>query len=46
MAALADRLMVLGRYNRANMEYRMVNPETGGAEDITCSVADMEVLKL
>ena len=28
------------------MEYRMVNPETGDAEDITCSVADMEVLKL
>ena len=28
------------------MEYRMINPETGEAEDITCSVADMEVLKL
>ena len=28
------------------MEYRMINPETGDAEDITCSVADMEVLKL
>ena len=27
------------------MEYRMVNPETGQAEDISCSVADMEVLK-
>ena len=27
------------------MEYRMVNPETGKAEDITCTVADMEVLK-
>ena len=27
------------------MEYRMVNPETGQAEDITCSVADMLVLK-
>ena len=28
------------------MQYRMVNPETGEAEDIECSVADMEVLKL
>ena len=27
------------------MEYRMVNPETGEAEDICCTVADMEVLK-
>ena len=27
------------------MEYLMVNPETGEAEDITCTVADMEVLK-
>ena len=27
------------------MEYRMVNPETGNAEDISCTVADMEVLK-
>jgi hypothetical protein len=27
------------------MEYRMINPETGQAEDITCTVADMEVLK-
>ena len=24
----------------------MINPETGQAEDITCTVADMEVLKL
>ena len=28
------------------MQYRMVNPETGEAEYIECSVADMEVLKL
>ena len=27
------------------MEYRMVNPETGQAEDITCTVDDMLVLK-
>ena len=27
------------------MEYRMVNPETGQAEDITCTVEDMLVLK-
>ena len=27
------------------MEYSMVNPETGEAEDISCTVADMEVLK-
>ena len=45
MELLADRQMVLGRYNRGSMEYLMVNPETGEAEDITCTVADMEVLK-
>ena len=45
MELLADRQMVLGRYNRGSMEYLMVNPETGEAEDISCSVADMEVLK-
>ena len=28
------------------MQYRMVNPESGEAEDIECSVAVMEVLKL
>ena len=28
------------------MQYRMVNPESGEAEDIESSVADMEVLKL
>lgn len=28
------------------MEYRMVNPATGETEDISCTVADMEVLKL
>ena len=28
-----------------DMQYRMVNPETGEAEDIECSVADMLVLK-
>ena len=27
------------------MEYRMVNPETGKAEDISCTVSDREVLK-
>ena len=27
------------------MEYRMVNTETGKAEDISCTVSDMEVLK-
>ena len=27
------------------MKYRMINPETGNAEDLECSVADMEVLK-
>ena len=27
------------------MEYRMISPETGEAEDITCSVDDMLVLK-
>ena len=27
------------------MEYLMVNPETGEAEDISCTVADMAVLK-
>ena len=27
------------------MEYRMVNPETGEAEDITATVADMLTLK-
>ena len=37
--------MAVGRFNRGNMEYLMVNPETGEAEDITCTVADMEVLK-
>jgi len=27
------------------MEYRMINPETVKAEDVSCSVADMETLK-
>ncbi len=27
------------------MEYRMINPATGEAEDVSCSIADMEVLK-
>ena len=27
------------------MEYRMINPVTGEAEDVSCSVADMETLK-
>ena len=26
--------------------YRMINPETSIVEDIRCSIADMEVLKL
>jgi hypothetical protein len=26
-------------------QYRMVNPETGEAEDISCKIADMEALK-
>jgi len=26
-------------------QYRMVNPETGEAEDVMCTIADMEVLK-
>ena len=25
--------------------YRMVNPDTGETEDISCTIADMEVLK-
>jgi len=25
--------------------YRMVNPETGEAEDVLCTISDMEVLK-
>lgn len=28
------------------MKYRMINPNTGEAEDLDCTVADMEVLKL
>jgi len=28
------------------MEYRMINPATQVAEDISCTVADMEVMKL
>ena len=28
------------------MQYRMINPNTGEAEDLDCTVADMEVLKL
>ena len=27
------------------MEYRMINPATQEAEDITCTIADMEVMK-
>lgn len=27
------------------MEYRMINPQSGEAEDVSCSVADMECLK-
>jgi hypothetical protein len=27
------------------MEYRMINPETAKAEDVSCTVADMETLK-
>ena len=45
MAQLADRQMVLGKSNRGNMEYRMINPDTGEPEDITATVADMLTLK-
>ena len=45
MGLRVARTMAVGRFNRGNMEYLMVNPETGEAEDITCTVADMEVLK-
>ena len=27
------------------MEYRMINPKTQEAEDISCTIADMEVMK-
>ena len=46
MGLRVARTMAVGRFNRGNMEYLMVNPETGEAEDISCTVADMEVLKL
>ncbi|MCP4800410.1 MAG: hypothetical protein GY893_10730 [bacterium] len=26
-------------------QYRMVNPETGNTEDISCTIADMEAMK-
>ena len=39
------RTMAVGRFNRGNMEYRMINPETGEPEDITATVADMLTLK-
>ena len=45
MGLRVARTMAVGRFNRGNMEYLMVNPETGESEDITCTVADMEVLK-
>ena len=45
MAQLADRQMALGRFNRGNMEYRMINPDTGEPEDVTATVADMLTLK-
>ena len=45
MAQLADRQMALGRFNRGNMEYRMINPATGEPEDVTATVADMLTLK-
>ena len=45
MAQLADRQMVLGKSNRGNMEYRMINPATGEPEDVTATVADMLTLK-
>jgi len=45
MAQRVVRMMAVGKSNRDNMEYRMVNPETGEAEDITATVADMLTLK-
>ena len=39
------RVMAVGRFNRGNMEYRMINPVTGEPEDITATVADMLTLK-
>ena len=45
MAQRVVRMMAVGKSNRDNMEYRMINPETGEAEDITATVADMLTLK-
>ena len=39
------KMMAVGRFNRGNMEYRMINPDTGEPEDITATVADMLTLK-
>ena len=39
------KVMAVGRFNRGNMEYRMINPKTGEPEDITATVADMLTLK-
>ena len=45
MAQRVVRMMAVGKSNRDNMEYRMINPETGEPEDITATVADMLTLK-
>ena len=45
MELLVVRTMAVGRFNRGNMEYRMINPETGEPEDITATIADMLTLK-
>ena len=39
------RVMAAGKFNRDNMEYRMINPKTGEPEDITATVEDMLTLK-
>ena len=45
MELLVGRTMAVGRFNRGNMEYRMINPATGEPEDVTATVADMLTLK-
>ena len=45
MGLRVARTMAVGRFNRGNMEYRMINPATGEPEDVTATVADMLTLK-
>ena len=45
MVQRVARTMAAGKSNRGNMEYRMINPDTGEPEDITATVADMLTLK-